>query len=52
MKETPSIELRNVSKRFGSVIANKNVNLTVRRGEILSILGDYAYEYDLGNLFP
>ena len=39
-RETPSIELRNVSKRFGSVVANKNVNLTVRKGEILSILGE------------
>ena len=40
MNGTPAIELRGVSKRFGNVIANKNVNLTVRRGEILSILGE------------
>ena len=36
----PAIELVGVSKHFGSVIANKNVNLTVRKGEILSILGE------------
>ena len=40
MNSIPAIELRGVSKRFGSVVANKNVNLTVRRGEILSILGE------------
>ena len=32
--------MKNVSKRFGSVIANKNVDLTVYRGEILAILGE------------
>ena len=35
-----AIELRGVTKTFGSVIANKNVNLDVRRGEILVILGE------------
>ncbi len=35
-----AIELKNISKSFGKVIANKNVNLTVNRGEILSILGE------------
>lgn len=38
--QTAAIELRNISKTFGSVVANKNVNLEVRRGEILSILGE------------
>jgi len=37
---TPAIELKNISKSFGSVIANKNVNLDVQKGEILSILGE------------
>ncbi|MCR5715354.1 MAG: ABC transporter ATP-binding protein [Lachnospiraceae bacterium] len=37
---TPAIELKNVTKRFGSVIANDNVNLTLEQGEILSILGE------------
>ena len=35
-----AIELKNISKSFGSIIANKNVCLTVNRGEILSILGE------------
>ncbi|MBR5618940.1 MAG: ATP-binding cassette domain-containing protein, partial [Clostridia bacterium] len=35
-----AIELRNVSKTFGSIKANKNVNLSVYRGEILSLLGE------------
>ncbi len=37
---TPAIELRNISKTFGSIKANKNVNLTVNNGEILSLLGE------------
>ncbi len=37
---TPAIELKNITKSFGSVIANKNVNLDVQKGEILSILGE------------
>ena len=39
MNET-AIELKNITKSFGSVVANKNVNLTVKKGEILSILGE------------
>ena len=39
-KEIPAIEFKNITKRFGKVVANKNVNLTARRGEILSILGE------------
>ena len=40
MSETNVIELKNVTKRFGEVVANDNVNLTLRKGEILSILGE------------
>ena len=40
MENKPAIELKNISKAFGGKIANKNVNLTVNRGEILSILGE------------
>ena len=37
----PALELKNITKRFGSkVIANNNVSLDLRRGEILSILGE------------
>jgi len=32
--------LKNVKKVFGSVVANNNVNLDIRRGEILSLLGE------------
>ncbi len=37
---TPAIELRGVTKCFGQVVANRDVNLTVYKGEILSILGE------------
>ncbi len=40
MDTNVAIELRGISKSFGSVIANKNVDLTVKNGEILSILGE------------
>ena len=40
MNSTPAIELKNITKTFGSVVANKNVCLEVRKGEILSILGE------------
>ena len=40
MTKQPAIELRNITKVFGKVVANKNVNLTAHRGEILSILGE------------
>lgn len=40
MTEKTAIELKNITKTFGSVVANKNVNLKVNRGEILSILGE------------
>lgn len=35
-----AIELRNITKTFGKVVANKNVSLNVRKGEILAILGE------------
>ena len=40
MNNNVAIELKNISKSFGGNMANKNVNLTVNRGEILSILGE------------
>lgn len=40
MEKQPAIELKNITKRFGKVVANKDVNLTAYRGEILSILGE------------
>lgn len=40
MEKKIALEMKNVSKYFGSLAANKNVNLNVYRGEILSILGE------------
>ena len=40
MSKSPAIELKNITKTFGKVIANKNVSLQVNSGEILSILGE------------
>ncbi len=39
MKE-PVIEMRNITKRFGDVIANENVNLSLYPGEIHALLGE------------
>ncbi len=39
MAET-AIQLVNITKKFGNVIANKNVNMEIFRGEILAILGE------------
>lgn len=35
-----AIELKNITKTFGNVIANDNVSLNVKKGEILSLLGE------------
>ena len=40
MEQNFALELKNITKTFGSVVANKNVSLQVRKGEILSILGE------------
>lgn len=40
MENKVAIELKNITKTFGKVVANKDVNLTANRGEILSILGE------------
>lgn len=39
-KQKNAIELRGITKTFGSVVANKNVDLSVRQGEILALLGE------------
>ena len=36
----PVLELRNIVKRFGSVEALTGVSMTVRKGEVLGLLGD------------
>lgn len=40
MNKQIAIEMKGVTKTFGSVIANNNVDLTVYRGEILAVLGE------------
>ncbi len=35
-----AVEFRDVGKRFGSVIANKNVSFELYKGEVLSLLGE------------
>ena len=37
---TPAVSLRGIRKTFGSVVANDHVDLDIRRGEILAILGE------------
>ena len=34
------IEMKGLTKTFGSVVANKDVDLTLRQGEILALLGE------------
>ena len=40
MSKQAAIELKNITKTFGKIVANKDVCLTVYKGEILSILGE------------
>jgi simple sugar transport system ATP-binding protein len=40
MNKSVALEMRNISKYFGALAANKHVDLTVYRGEILAILGE------------
>ena len=35
-----TIEMKNIKKTFGTVIANNNVNLSIRKGEIHALLGE------------
>ncbi len=40
LNKTIALELKNVSKYFGSVAANQHVDLTLYKGEILAVLGE------------
>ena len=35
-----AIQLKNITKTFGSVVANHNINLSLKQGEILALLGE------------
>ena len=40
MEYVNAIEMKHITKTFGSVKANNNVDLDIRKGEILSVLGE------------
>lgn len=40
MSQTPVLKLQNLSKHFGSVIANDKVSIHLNKGEVLSLLGE------------
>ena len=40
MSEQYAIEMRGITKSFGSVVANNGINLNVKSGEILALLGE------------
>ena len=40
MNNSVALELKNITKTFGSVVANKSVNLKVYTNEVLSLLGE------------
>ena len=37
-----AVEMRDITKRFGSTVANDHASLEVRKGEILALLGEYG----------
>ena len=37
---TPAVSMRNITKVFGTIVANNKVNLDIYKGEILSLLGE------------
>lgn len=39
-KRIEAVKMQKITKTFGQVVANKDVNLTVYKGEILSLLGE------------
>ena len=40
MENKCAIKMENITKRFGSVVANNAINLELHEGEILSLLGE------------
>ena len=35
-----AVTMKNITKTFGSVVANEKVNLEINKGEILALLGE------------
>jgi ABC-type uncharacterized transport system ATPase subunit len=40
LSAAPFVELRNISKYFAKVIANQDVSMQIRKGEVLALLGE------------
>ena len=40
METVAAVQLKHITKRFGKVLANHDVSLSINRGEILSLLGE------------
>ena len=36
----PALQIRNITKRFGALVANDDISLTVQPGEVLGLLGE------------
>ena len=39
-EKTAAVSMKNITKTFGSVVANRKVNLDIYKGEILALLGE------------
>ena len=37
---TPALQIHNITKRFGALVANDNISLNVQPGEVLGLLGE------------
>jgi ABC-type uncharacterized transport system ATPase subunit len=44
LSAAPFVELRNISKYFAKVIANQDVSMQIRKGEVLALLGENGAE--------
>ena len=40
MEQHIAVQMQNITKTFGQVLANHNVSIDIRKGEILSLLGE------------